>query len=576
MSELLGTARELILAGYWVVPVSLTLGEDGKKRPWFPSDRWESTNDVAELENAFASVDGIAVDTERSGIVVLDLDVSGEKDGLRNLKDAGIALPRTPMTVTTWSGGFHGFFRQPVPPVGSSQNKPVKNVDVRGLGGLAFTAPSIVVRDGMPENAGEYRFNAGITPVASLPVLPEYFASRLRAKPAETKREPATRFNTQVREDQAAVLGRYLEEDLSVIRGMVDGERNELLGRTTLLLADRCRKLGYTYTAYRALVVAAYEESGGTDDTQVTNWCRSSWDKAKREPLGMPRTRIDEMADETHARLLADRLARARLTGATSRMVTPSSFVDWTVAPPEPQFWVDGVLPYGEQVVFYGAPEAGKTFMSLEWGLSVATGRRSFGRSVTPGTVWFMAGEGQTRITSRVHAWVEHTGDKPDPARFKLLNHVPDLMNDQVIDQLARKAAEDEVDLIFLDTLGRAMSIGGGDPGAPVDMAQALRGLQGIGRYRPQLTPVVIHHPTKDGGMAGAYNLLAGVDVALHAEVDDLSVGTVRFRKNKDGEKTTVSRYRWRAIGRSAVLVPADQYEAIDPDDLRRRMEEGL
>lgn len=571
---LVDSAREWVQAGYFVYPVNLTLNEKGKKDVEFPGNWRDSTNKLEDLPHLFSNATGLAIDTGKSGVVVVDIDTGNGKDGRRNLTEAGVELPSTPMTAGTWSGGRHGFFKQPAERVGSGQNRPVKDVDFRGDGGVVFAAPTVVLQGSSV--AGSYTVTS-ILPVERLPVLPESYASRLRSKPAEKTSGVFTGFRTSttLREDQERLLTRYVEDDLAVIRNATDGSRNEALGRTTLLLADRCFKLGVDYSAFEDMVLEAYEESGGTDRLQAIEWCRSAARKAEASPMDVPRTSIDELADRQHSQMVANRLARARVNGATAKLVDESSFVDWTAAPAPGRYWVSGLLPLGELVILYGKPEAGKTFLALDWAMSVASGSDVFGRKTDQGKVWFMAGEGNTRITARMHAWIEHTRIKPDPSMLRLLNHVPDLMSEQVIEDLAQKIAEHEVDLVVLDTLGRAMAVGGGDISSPPDAAMALRSMQALSKYRKTTTPVAIHHPIKDGGMAGAYNLLAGVDVALHAEVDESGVGVLKFAKNKDGEKTTVCEYRWIRSAGSAVLVPV--YGGADDgfDDERRRFEDG-
>lgn len=557
MTEILASALRYAERGYFVYPVNLTINDKGKKVVDFPGNWSDATRDPDRVRELFVpSVTGIAIDTGKSGICVIDIDISGRKSGLSNLRDAGVTLPHSPARVQTWSGGFHGYFRQPDTRVGSGANRPVRDVDYRGDGGVVF-APPTTVRSLDGVSVGNYAVVGPIPAVDDLPVLPEGYASRLRAKPVEKKSGGITAKPVfGVREDQAKVIQQYMDADLEVIRMSRDGERNEALSRTTILLADRCIKLGYGYADYVDMVVDAYEASGGTDRVQVNDWVKSAWKKAQDSPLAMPRTFIDDMADKKHAQMVANRLANARLSGSTSQLIAPSSFVDWTETPVAAPYWIHGMIPQGEQVVVYGKPEAGKTFLAIDWAMSVASGRRSWGRQVTQGRVWFCAGEGNARITSRMHAWMQYHRVTPDLRQMKLLNHVPDLMNDQVIEAMAQKIAEEEVDLVILDTLGRAMAVGGGDISEPRDAAQALRSLQNLSKYRLSTTPIAIHHPVKDGGMAGAYNLLAGVDVVLKAEADD-GYGTLKFAKNKDGEKTKICEYEWRPVGPSAVLVPA-------------------
>jgi RecA-family ATPase len=207
----------------------------------------------------------------------------------------------------------------------------------------------------------------------------------------------------------------------------------------------------------------------------------------------------------------------------------------------------------------FGDPESGKTFLAIDWALSVATGQKTFGLTCTPGRVLYMSGEGNARITSRVHAWITHHGIEVDKSRFLLTGHVPDILNDQVMENLGREVARREIDLVIIDTLGRAMAIGGGDISAPSEASLALKNLQVVSSYRTSTTVVALHHKVKSGGMAGAYSLLGGVDVALEAIVPEGSTeGELKFAKNKDGKKANLFSYQWKDSGRSAVLVPVD------------------
>jgi hypothetical protein len=550
-------ARAYITAGYAVSAVDLILDEGGKKVPKFRGSWNNSITDLDQVDEVFEHSTGIAISTDASGIVVVDVDVSGDKDGVGNLASAGISLPGTGMHTETWSGGEHLFFRQPAEPVGTGANTPVKDVDYRGTGGVVFAAPSVVL-DFWGGVAGTYELTAGLLSVDELPVLPEDFAVRLRAKPVKEHEKAEHVDPVLLRDDQREVIEAFIRADEQAIAAAVPGQRNETLGRHVFQMAHRAQQLGMEFPEYRDRVLAAYLLSGGSDEDQALNHAESSWrSAAEGAPWGLPETPIDKEADKIYARLIASRLAQSRINGQTSRLLTDSSFVDWSIEPPEPEYWVNGVIPKGEQVVLYGMPEAGKTFLALDWALSIVTGQKTFGHGVTKGRVLYMSGEGNARITSRMHAWIQHHGNEPEPGMLLLTNHVPDLMNDHVIENLARQVAAREIDVVIIDTLGRAMAVGGGDISSPPDTAQALKNMQAISAYRPTATPIVIHHPIKSGGMAGAYNLLAGVDVALKAEVQEgTNEGILAFEKRKDGVKGEVCSYQWKATGRSAVLVP--------------------
>jgi len=550
-------ARAYIEAGYAVAAVDLTLDEHGKKVPHFHGSWNDAITDLARVDEVFATSTGIAISTDASGIVVLDVDVSGGKDGWESLSEADVVLPDTTFRVSTWSDGEHLFFRQPLDPVGTGANLPVRDVDFRGVGGVVFAAPSVVL-DSEGNEYGSYELTGDWLTVGELPVLPESYASMIRSRPNTKQYEDAVRVDPALlRDDQRERIEQYINSGLHAISEAGPGQRNEVLGKNVLNVVSRAQQLGLGYSEVRDRVLDAYERSGGQDEAQAENHVRSAWTKCAGQVRELPRTPIDDAADREYVKIMAKRLATARVTGDASRLLTESSFVDWSVDPPEPAYWIDGLIPQGEQVVLYGQPEAGKTFLALDWGLSVACSRTTFGRATTPGRVLYMSGEGNARITSRMHAWMSHHGVRPEQSQFLMTNHVPDLMSDQVIENLAREIARREIDLVIIDTLGRAMSIGGGDISSPPDTAQALKNMQAISAYRPSTTPIVIHHPIKSGGMAGAYNLLAGVDVALFAEVPEGSTeGTLVFKKRKDGVKGEVCTYQWKDSGRSAVLVP--------------------
>ena len=550
-------ARAYISAGYAVSAVDLALDQHGKKNPVFHGSWNDAITDPSRVDAVFATATGIAISTDASGIVVVDVDVSQGKDGYGNLEDAGIVVPATSMGVSTWSGGTHAFYAQPENPVGTGSNSPVRDVDFRGVGGVVFAAPSAVYNHegGL---LATYELIGPLLDVCELPVLPESYAALIRSRP-RMEFEPAEAVDPALlRDDQRERIEQYISSDLHSISEAGPGQRNEALGKNVLNVVSRAQQLGLGYEETRDRVLGAYERSGGQDRAQALSHAESAWVKCLEQgPRAIPRTPIDEEADRIYSKLVATRIAKSRITGETSRLLTESSFVDWSVDPPEPQYWIDGVIPQGEQVVLYGDPEAGKTFLALDWAMSVATGRACFGRTTTPGRVLYMSGEGNARITSRMHAWMSFHGARPRPEQLLMTDHVPDLMNDQVIENLAREISRREIDLVIIDTLGRAMSIGGGDISSPPDTAQALKNMQVLSAYRPATTPVVIHHKIKSGTMAGSYNLLGGVDVALVAEVaEGETEGVLRFQKRKDGVKGEVCSYRWKESGRSAVLVP--------------------
>jgi hypothetical protein len=73
---------------------------------------------------------------------------------------------------------------------------------------------------------------------------------------------------------------------------------------------------------------------------------------------------------------------------------------------PPPQWLIGGLAPADGLVVLYGEPGAGKSFVALDWGLSVATGAPWLGREVKQGEVVYIG---------RAGAYVARPGVAPGP-----------------------------------------------------------------------------------------------------------------------------------------------------------------
>jgi hypothetical protein len=79
---------------------------------------------------------------ERSGLLVLDVDVDEEKDGFAGLASLTSSLPDT-YAVRTGGGGAHFYFRYPPGSnIRNSADKIAPGVDIRGEGGYVIAAPS--------------------------------------------------------------------------------------------------------------------------------------------------------------------------------------------------------------------------------------------------------------------------------------------------------------------------------------------------------------------------------------------------------------------------------------------------
>lgn len=177
--DLLSTALELAKGGYYVFPLTVSLddreGRVGKKRlhiPFANVDGWKSasTRDPKIIKDWFPKslrpgMKGLAIDCGKSGIVAIDLDVSGSKNGLEEWKK----LPTqqdTEMMVQTRSGGIHRIYLDPSGLITNSSNAVAPGIDIRGAGGLIITAPTKVFG-----SDSAYSFTGEIVPLSALSAI---------------------------------------------------------------------------------------------------------------------------------------------------------------------------------------------------------------------------------------------------------------------------------------------------------------------------------------------------------------------------------------------------------------------
>src|SRR5690606_30146489 len=143
------------------------------------------------------------VNTGRSGLVVVDIDVSKGKAGFDNLRSAGVKLPDTPVKVETPTGGQHWYYREPAGYQVPSDNtgKLAKDVDIRARGALVIAPPTEI------PGRGAYRFGKSMVPVSELPEFPPELAEALR--PREAVRRTLTEDRKSTRLNSSHVKSSY-------------------------------------------------------------------------------------------------------------------------------------------------------------------------------------------------------------------------------------------------------------------------------------------------------------------------------------------------------------------------------
>jgi len=182
---------------------------------------------------------------------------------------------------------------------------------------------------------------------------------------------------------------------------------------------------------------------------------------------------------------------------------------------------IAGMLDQGAMSVIYGESNAGKSFVALDMGFHVATGRRWNDRATSKGLVVYVAAEGGRRFARRVAALHKHFGAEASGAAFALVRSSVDLRarggDAQAIIDLVREAETETGNtaaLIVVDTLSRAMA--GGDENSSIDMGALVKNCDDI-REATKAHLMLVHHAGKDRakGARGHSLLRAATDSEL-------------------------------------------------------------
>jgi hypothetical protein len=168
---------------------------------------------------------------------------------------------------------------------------------------------------------------------------------------------------------------------------------------------------------------------------------------------------------------------------------------------PPPKWMIDGLFEQDALVMLVGPPGSFKSFLAIDWALSIASGRPWNDRAIKPSSVVYALGEGKASLLKRIQAWVHHNELSREEyaqlnANFRITFDVPQL----AVPQAAREFM-DELDmdgfqpsLLVIDTLARSFvgmdENGQRDAGLWVNSADALR--------QRGMAVLVLHHTKKN------------------------------------------------------------------------------
>lgn len=229
---------------------------------------------------------------------------------------------------------------------------------------------------------------------------------------------------------------------------------------------------------------------------------------------------------------------------------------------PSPSWLIHEFIEKNSISAIYGQSGTGKSFVALDWALSVASGTPWLGHvpTMSPSPVAYIAAEGGRSIQKRVKAWMRHQGKSVDDLLGAYFSIKPLYVRDreevlELFDVL--DAMETFPSLLVIDTLSQ--SFGAGDENS-MDMQEFVGAVTEIRNDR-QMAVLIVHHTNAKGARErGHSSFRAGMDHMFQttAKKDEdyrLLEVTLINDKQKDTETMAKMTFVPKLVRDSLVLV---------------------
>lgn len=524
--------------GYYVCPVRITLDDRGKKQ-MAPPGSWQalSTNDPQTVDNWFRPGGPYAgwsylIDTEKSGVVVVDLDTTGGKNGPAEW--AALHGAQTLMSVRTRSGGYHGYYAaDPDHPVFNSTGLVAPGVDTRGVGGLVFAPGSFI--EGHPGQG--YSPVERWLPPSQLPRVP---AAMLLERMAAAGGAVRSASSLDLHIDPGMARHRLHQAAEIMLATPIGGGLNTAIWRlgaeagqfAAALEADEEFALDFVHR--KILEHAEIDELDGDDRRAAARGV----DAGMMKPWVFQR--LEDLIDTDPAVAASLAAGGAAAEQAATGLAALFMSAEQIKALAPPTYVLDGLLVAKSVARLSGASGSYKSFGVLGMAGAVCHGGTWAGKQAQQGTVWLLAAEGVSGLGKRITAWEQHHGRAFGPN----LRILPKAVQLGVTDPgaavereaLIELAGRDRPALIIVDTQARHTV--GVDENSNTDMGHVMATLDRL-KEASGACVLVVHHTGHGSGRArGASSMFGAMDTEIVFERKDAGV-TVSVTKQKDDEEVT-------------------------------------
>ena len=448
------------------------------------------------------------------GVCIVDLDTPAHPEAAewwRALLDEhnnGIE-PETPFQVTGGGGLQYAFRFAEIPPT----FKTSIGVDIRGAGGFAMLPSS------MHESGRRYTWT--ITPDEdNVADAPEWLCEAIETLHAEHGGQaPRTRTASPV-SVLSPISGQVTDGREQYMADMIWASMVDLRRDAPMISADMLEeKCSEKYALYVDRVKSRMAINGEDVHARLEREGRG-WSEFQRKWAYAAKKWGDKVAEAAlveptkevlRIKPYAQHTAPDPAETIPSGDIYPLLGVAALKALPDPKWLVSGMIPEASTGFIFGAPGAGKTFVTLSLALSLATGKSQWwGRDIQrAGPVVYVSSEGFSDLKYRIAAWEGATKTDANDAPFFLMPDSLSLMDPTHVDRLARTidALKEPPVMIVIDTVSRAMP--GADENLQKEMTMFIAACDLLSK---RFTSAVcgVHHQSRAGNNMRGSSVLDG------------------------------------------------------------------
>lgn len=218
------------------------------------------------------------------------------------------------------------------------------------------------------------------------------------------------------------------------------------------------------------------------------------------------------------------------------RCLTPLSAL---LKQPDQEWLIKDHVCKNDVCCIWGQSGECKTFVALDWALSLATGKPLQNQFALERTkVAYVISEGQMGFKKRVLGWMEHNpAHVPTDETFGCVPFSFALTDQSEASELCRiiKTSMGDVGAIVIDTLARNY---GGDENSSKDMGQFIASVDYL-RQETGAAIIVVHHSgkKKEMGERGSYALRCAVNSSFEVSVTPSDNVRIAGQKQKEGRE---------------------------------------